>query len=218
MIWKQSNLDWLNKNRDYYMKALNKCNIKEYDRVLDVGCGSGIWTFEIKKDNKKVITLDINEEDIKYANSIKKERMLSNIWFLISSAEALPFPDNFFDAVVTISVLQYVNREITMKEISRVLNKNGTIISIFNHGFGYYAYRWINPCKSWHRSLDLFKQIIRKRLFGKKHFHYVTRGEIDLLCKSNKIECEYISLSHPFVKHDKYLFFPFMISFIGKKT
>lgn len=217
MIRKQPYLDWLNKNRDYYVKALNKCNIKNYDRVLDLGCGSGIWSFEIKKNNKKVYALDIDKEDIDYANSTKKEWRLSNIWFIIGSAEALPFQDNYFDAVVTISVLQYVDREITIKEIARVLKKNGKIISIFNHGFGYYAFRWMNPREDWHRSLDLFKKTIKRLFFGGKHYYYITKNEINCLCKSNKIQCEFVSFSHPFIKQDKYIIWDFMISFIGKK-
>ena len=55
---------------------------------------------------------------IQYANFVKEKKGLNKIHFVQSSAESLPFKDGFFDAVISISVLQYVNREKVFKEIN----------------------------------------------------------------------------------------------------
>ena len=58
-------------------------NVNPNDTVLDIGCGNGALTFDIAKKVKKIIAIDINQENIKVA---KKKYSASNIEYLIGDA------------------------------------------------------------------------------------------------------------------------------------
>ncbi len=218
-------IEWLNNNRDYWLTAIESCKIKNQERVLDLGCGYGLWSHELLKNNHNVFGVDISKECITYANYLKKEKGLSNIHFIGGSGENLPFKDGAFDLVIAVSVLQYVNRDKLFKEVTRVLKKNSLFIAILNHGLGYYLYRSLQFNRGIFHVLkwtsSLFKQIIFKNLnFYNRPLGdlYLTRSEVDSLCKKNNLSNKYVSFDHPFHSgKKKYLFCDFVISFIGKK-
>jgi len=88
----------------------NLIKVKKNDKLLDVGCGSGFsssW-------NCKVYGIDPSIKLLKKAkNNIIKAK-----------AEHLPFKDNFFDIVISITALQnFTNIECALKEIKRVGKK-----------------------------------------------------------------------------------------------
>lgn len=43
-------------------------NISSNEKVLDIGCGNGFLAYDIAKKAKKVLGIDISEENIKTAN------------------------------------------------------------------------------------------------------------------------------------------------------
>jgi len=219
-------IEWLNNNREYYIKAIELCKIKNHKTVLDLGCGYGLWSYELLRNNRNVFGIDIDRHSVTYANHLKtKEKGHSNIHFINGSGEILPFKDGVFDSVIAISVLQYVNRDKLFKEVTRILKKNGLFISILNHGFGYYLYRFLQINRSLRHVLNgaftLSRQIICKNInYSNKSVEelYLTRSEIDDLCKKNNLSHKYLSLDHPFhSSSEKYLLFDFVISFIGRK-
>ncbi|PJA22415.1 hypothetical protein COX58_02295 [archaeon CG_4_10_14_0_2_um_filter_Archaea_38_6] len=90
--------------------------------VLDAGCGTGIITQEILN----VVGCD---SSIKMLEKCKKGLRLVQ-----ASVEALPFKDEVFDTVFSLTVLQDLeNAEKTIKEFRRVLKSNGNlIVSVLN--------------------------------------------------------------------------------------
>lgn len=101
---------------DKYSSSVNRL------KVLDVGCGTGaVMQFLIKK-NFETHGIDPSEEALKYCAfkglSVKK-----------SSAEEIDFPENSFDIVFALDVLEHLeNPELAVEEIRRVLKKNGVFI------------------------------------------------------------------------------------------
>ena len=72
-------------------------------RILDIGCGIGMYSQKFKGEGAEVFGIDIDKKNIERA---KKLDSLVN--FLCSSAEKTPFEDNFFDIVFLNEVLEHV--------------------------------------------------------------------------------------------------------------
>ena len=90
--------------------------ILEKDKILDVGCGTGISSTIWNKLGLEVVGVDPSEELLKIA---KKD--YPNIKFVEAIAESLPFEDGAFDVVVSITALQnFEDLEKGLGEIKRV--------------------------------------------------------------------------------------------------
>lgn len=96
--------------------------------ILDIGCHGGIFTDKLYQQfrKSKIHGIDISKEAILFAN-----RTYHNIQFQVSRAEKLPFRKNTFDLVSCFEMLEHVERpQSVIKEVSRVLKKNGYFISM----------------------------------------------------------------------------------------
>jgi len=117
-----------------FAKALlKKINI-ENQKVLDVGCGSGILSFLLlEKSAKKVVAGDFSNRMLRWAKAkyIKQGYGNSNrIQFLCFDAESLPFNNENFDIVVSGLVMGIVpNQEKMIAEMVRVA-RGGVYCSI----------------------------------------------------------------------------------------
>lgn len=94
--------------------------------VLDVGCHSGTFTKKIidKLKNKQIYGIDISHQAIALA-----QKRIPYGHFEVADAVALPFKDNFFEAVFCLEVLEHVDDpKKVLSEIKRVLKKDGYVI------------------------------------------------------------------------------------------
>jgi ubiquinone/menaquinone biosynthesis C-methylase UbiE len=108
-------------------------NPKNGDKILDVGCGTGILTRLIAPSlfpKGSITGIDISNQFIELArNHIQDLKYKSIIKFDVGSAEKLPYPDEYFDAVFATRLLIHVdNPQQTIKELKRVVKKKGRII------------------------------------------------------------------------------------------
>jgi ubiquinone/menaquinone biosynthesis C-methylase UbiE len=83
-------------------------------RILDVGCGDGVFTFELLKrvSPKKIIAFDCAKEAIRVANNaINKKKDKGKIKFLTGSAYDAHkmFKKNSFDVIVIRGVLHHLS-------------------------------------------------------------------------------------------------------------
>jgi SAM-dependent methyltransferase len=95
--------------------------------VLDVASGAGHGAdYMAKKGAKDVFGVDYSDLAIKYSkNHYSKE----NLHFICSDATSLPFEDKFFDVIVSFETIEHIkNYKKFIKEVSRVLKKNGVLI------------------------------------------------------------------------------------------
>jgi len=101
------------------IKKFLKPNIK--DKLLDVGCGTGLTTSPWKC---KRYGIDPSKKLLE-----KARKKHPNIKFKLASAEKIPFKNNFFDVVISVTALQnFTNIEKSLGEIKRV-GKNKFILT-----------------------------------------------------------------------------------------
>ncbi len=104
---------------------------KKYKRMiaLDIGTGTGVWLIELLKRGFTTIGLDISLEMMNVAKVKLKE---FDSWFLVQSdAGNLPISNDSISVVLSVTTLEFiapVHREKILKEIYRVLAKDGLLI------------------------------------------------------------------------------------------
>ena len=103
-------------------------------KVLDVGCGTGIYTIPLaERTNASVVGIDSSKDMIEQA---EKKEDSKRIEWLIGNAEDLPFDNARFDCVfMTMVIHQVINKKKVISEIFRVLKRNGRfVIMTKSHG------------------------------------------------------------------------------------
>ena len=97
--------------------------------ILDIGCGTGILSEELRKLGGTVTGVDISEEMLKIAG-----KEYPNIKFSVANTNSLPFPDASFDIAVSSLVMHYIqNLQPAFVEISRILRPNGQFLFSMHH-------------------------------------------------------------------------------------
>lgn len=100
------------------------------ERVLDVACGTGVvarLAAERVAPSGRVAGLDVNPGMLAVARSATPPD-LSIDWYE-TSAEAMPLPDNAFDAVLCQMGLQFVpDKLVALREMRRTLTKGGRLL------------------------------------------------------------------------------------------
>ncbi len=96
-------------------------------KVLDIGCGPGITVEHLVERGFEVYGVDISPEMI---NECQKEfGHLSAAHFSVGKIEAMEFPGGWFDVVLCVGVVEYVDDDLAaIKEMARVTKPGGTII------------------------------------------------------------------------------------------
>ena len=98
----------------------------ENKRILDIGCGYGWFElFAIKNNVSEICAIEITEKDLE---TIRKNVVNPKVQIKTGSAIEIPYPDGFFDTVVSWEVIEHIpfNTESQMfKEVSRVLKPGG---------------------------------------------------------------------------------------------
>ncbi len=99
------------------------------EAVLDIGCGAGVDSLvaaHLAGPRGRVIGLDVTAEMIVKANSNRELLGFANVEFQVGEGEALPFPDNNFDVVISNGVLNLtVDKGKALGEAYRVLKPGG---------------------------------------------------------------------------------------------
>lgn len=100
-----------------YLKSLIE---KNKPITLDVGCGTGISTRELKRRSFEVIGSD--KDGIMICAAKKNSPEIS---YVIAPANKLPFDSNKFDVVTAFTSFHWFNDDESLNEIKRVLKTNG---------------------------------------------------------------------------------------------
>jgi SAM-dependent methyltransferase len=96
-------------------------------RLLDVGCGDGVFTIELGRGFREVYGIDVQEAFLsRFRETVRGDSKFS---VLNVSAAAMGFPDAFFDTIVTVETLEHVaDLAGTAVEICRVLRPGGELL------------------------------------------------------------------------------------------
>jgi ubiquinone/menaquinone biosynthesis C-methylase UbiE len=103
--------------------------IADRTKIVDIGCGEGILVEKLSKKfpEKSILGIDPSTENVDICKA-------HNLNVCSGSVYELPLDDFFADCVLLIEVIEHLDRpETAIKEINRVLRKNGSLILIFPH-------------------------------------------------------------------------------------
>ena len=110
---------------------LRDARIEPTDKLLEVGCGSGIIARWLAREGlcaQPITAVDINPFLLGEAETLSDMDGLSHaIDFEHGNAEDLPFPDNAFDAVLSVTVLEECDADQAISEMMRVIRPGGRI-------------------------------------------------------------------------------------------
>lgn len=102
--------------------------------VLDVGTGSGWMAILAAEQGQRVISIDINPESLIRAKDRVEQALTGSVirpLFVCADALQMPFPDNFFDAVISFDAVHHLFDRTCptgIKEMIRVCKTYGDFI------------------------------------------------------------------------------------------
>jgi ubiquinone/menaquinone biosynthesis C-methylase UbiE len=108
--------------------CLNECTGGE--RVLEVGFGSGLTFLNLSEAYHEIYGLDLTADVDAVTAAFRAKGVESNL-FNGDAAESMPFPNDHFDTVLLISLLEHLKADQlarAMSEIHRVLKPGGQVV------------------------------------------------------------------------------------------
>ena len=100
-------------------------NIKSTDKILEIGCGTGLFTEKVSKisGSEDITAVDISEDLLELARNKNKQ-----FNFVLGDAMNLEYEDNTFDVAFGSSVIHHLDIEKAFIELFRVLKPGGRIV------------------------------------------------------------------------------------------
>ena len=133
----------------FYRKGVGNVTLATGMRALDLGCGPGALSFALAENaspQAEIIGIDISDEQLNYARS-QCPRYDCNIHFENCSMDELPYPDEYFDIVVTSMALHETPPEVRRSAIAQTARtlKKGCSFILVDWGkpkFGWWGMFW----------------------------------------------------------------------------
>lgn len=138
-------------------------------RILEIGCGTGLFTQEICKTDNEVTAIDISPELLSLARMrVRKE----NVTFRIENAYDSSFEDSSFDYVVGSSCLHHLDIDRAFKEIYRLLKPGGQ--------FMFTEPNMVNPQIALQKNVSWLKRIAGDSPDETAFLRFALKGKIQL--------------------------------------
>jgi len=116
----------------FVMKEVPRFKLRKVKSVLDLGCGMGRPCIHLAEKGFQVLGFDVSKSALRMANARVHKKKLMNATFVCGTMTNLPFRDDSFDAVVSVSVIVHQfkrNIEKTVFETHRILRKKGLLLT-----------------------------------------------------------------------------------------
>lgn len=97
----------------------------KFPSILDVGCGTGIGTRQIRNSGAKSTGCDISSGMIDVARLSP-----GDIEYVVAPAHRLPFRDETFDAITAFSALHWFCDSASLHELNRVMRPGGVFLAV----------------------------------------------------------------------------------------
>jgi ubiquinone/menaquinone biosynthesis C-methylase UbiE len=111
-------------------EALDLAGLKGHERVLDVGCGNGLYlaALAVRGHAGAIAAMDLSPGMLAAARPRNPKAAL-----LRGDAQHLPFPDDAFDASLAMHMLYHVpDRALAIREVRRVTKPGGVVLAVTN--------------------------------------------------------------------------------------
>jgi ubiquinone/menaquinone biosynthesis C-methylase UbiE len=97
--------------------------------VLDVACGPGLVALALAETARRVTGLDLTPAMLDKARELQRNAGLDNLTWQVGRADALPYPNGSFDAVVTrFSFHHLTDPTRALSEMTRVCRPGGRVV------------------------------------------------------------------------------------------
>jgi demethylmenaquinone methyltransferase/2-methoxy-6-polyprenyl-1,4-benzoquinol methylase len=107
--------------------------VRPGNRVLDIAGGTGDLTAKFSRivgPTGKVVLADINDSMLKVGrDKLIDHGVVGNVDYVQANAEALPFPDNYFDCVsIAFGLRNVTDKDAALRSMQRVLKPGGRLL------------------------------------------------------------------------------------------
>ncbi|HLC55895.1 MAG TPA: methyltransferase domain-containing protein [Candidatus Nanoarchaeia archaeon] len=143
-------------------------NVKD-KKILDLGCGTGIYAKVLTNKGAIIRCIDISEEMIKIAKKGNPK-----IEFKIGNMDNLPYKDKEFDVVLAALSLEYSKDwDPIFKEVKRVLKDNGLFVFSGSNPVIDVAKKVVYRGRKFRIVKDYFKEGFRETKWTTEHGAYI---------------------------------------------
>lgn len=148
------------------------------ETILDVGCGSGIFTLDVINQKVKITGVDMSEPMLR--NAVKKIPAHSFAGVCADMC-ALPFADNSFDKAFSMTAIEFViDAKQAVAELDRVTRKGGIVVLTTLNSLSPWAERRLAAAKNGHtlfqkiffRSPDDMRELVPSDTVVKTAIHF----------------------------------------------
>ncbi|GGE81989.1 class I SAM-dependent methyltransferase [Sphingomonas prati] len=115
------------------LSAASPVPLNKFARILDFGCGVGRLARMFKGFSGEYVGVDVHQQSIEWMQGALPYVEA----YQTTPRQPLPFPDNHFDCVVSISVFTHMNeadQRFYLSELKRVTKSGGTLL-LTVHGY-----------------------------------------------------------------------------------
>ncbi|CNI21607.1 bifunctional demethylmenaquinone methyltransferase/2-methoxy-6-polyprenyl-1,4-benzoquinol methylase UbiE [Yersinia mollaretii] len=107
--------------------------VRRGQRVLDLAGGTGDLTAKFSRlvgEQGEVVLADINESMLRMGREkLRDKGIVGNVNYVQANAEALPFPDNYFDCItISFGLRNVTEKEKALRSMFRVLKPGGRLL------------------------------------------------------------------------------------------
>lgn len=166
-----------NYQRDLILPNLMRfMDIKKGEKILDLACGQGFFSFEFVKMNANVVGVDVGKEliDLARSSSSANNESKTNVRikpeFYVSSADKLDFISNAsIDKIAIVLAIQNIeNLDGVVKECARVLKSGARLFIVMNHPafrvLKRSSWEWDEAQKKQYRRIDGYMSESREKI------------------------------------------------------
>jgi demethylmenaquinone methyltransferase/2-methoxy-6-polyprenyl-1,4-benzoquinol methylase len=107
--------------------------VRRGQRVLDLAGGTGDLAAKFSRmvgEQGQVVLADINDSMLKMGREKLRDRgIIGNVSYVQANAEALPFPDNYFDCItISFGLRNVTDKDKALRSMFRVLKPGGRLL------------------------------------------------------------------------------------------
>ncbi len=113
--------------------TIDSSGVRRGQRVLDLAGGTGDLTAKFSRlvgESGEVVLADINDSMLKMGREkLRNLGIVGNVSYVQANAEALPFPDNYFDCItISFGLRNVTEKEKALRSMFRVLKPGGRLL------------------------------------------------------------------------------------------